>query len=68
MTHPDTGDYPYAGVSWRLSRTPGRLGGPAPRLGEHSRTVLERFLGMESGAVDDLISRGVTGDTPSLDD
>ena len=68
VTHPDTGDYPYAGVSWRLSRTPGRLGGPAPRLGEHNRTVLERFLGMESDAVDDLISRGVTGDTPSLDD
>ena len=68
VTHPDTGDYPYAGVSWRLSRTPGRLGGPAPRLGEHSRTVLERFLGMESDAVDDLISSGVTGDTPSLDD
>ena len=68
MTHPDTGEYPYAGVSWRLSRTAGRLGGPAPRLGEHSRIVLERFLGMESGAVDDLISSGVTGDTPSLDD
>ena len=68
VTHPDTGDYPYAGVSWRLSRTPGRLGGPAPRLGEHSRIVLERLLGMESGAVDDLISRGVTGDTPKLDD
>ena len=68
VTHPDTGDYPYAGVSWRLSRTPGRLGGPAPRLGEHSRIVLERFLGMESDAVDDLISRRVTGDTPSLDD
>ena len=68
VTHPDTGDYPYAGVSWRLSRTPGRLGGPAPRLGGHSRIVLERFLGMESGAVDDLISRGVTGDTPKLDD
>ena len=68
VTHPDTGDFPYAGVSWRLSRTPGRLGGPAPRLGEHSRKVLEQYLGMESGMVNDLISRGVTGDTPKLDD
>ena len=67
VTHPDTGEYPYAGVSWRLSRTPGRLGGPAPRLGEHSRKVLEQFLGMESGKVDDLISRGVTGNTPNLE-
>ncbi len=68
VTHPDTGEYLYPGVLWRLSRTPGRLRGPAPRLGEHSRTVLERYLGMESGLVDDLISRGVTGDTPNLDD
>ena len=68
VTHPDTGDYPYAGVSWRLSRTPGRLGGPAPRLGEHSRKVLEQFLGMESRVVDRLIARGATGDTPNLDD
>ena len=68
VTHPDTGEYPYAGVSWRLSRTPGRLGGPAPSLGEHSRKVLEQYLGMESGMVNDLISRGVTGDTPKLDD
>ena len=68
VTHPDTGEFPYAGVSWRLSRTPGRLGGPAPSLGEHSRKVLEQYLGMESGMVNDLISRGVTGDTPKLDD
>ena len=68
VTHPDTGDYPYTGVSWRLSRTPGRLGGPAPRLGEHSRKVLEQFLGMESRVVDRLIARGVTGDTPNLED
>ena len=68
VTHPDTGDYPYAGVSWRLSRTPGRLGGPAPRLGEHSRKVMEQFLGMESRVVDRLIARGVTGDTPNLED
>ena len=47
---------------------PADSAGPAPRLGEHNRTVLERFLGMESDAVDDLISSGVTGDTPSLDD
>ena len=67
VTHPDTGYYPYAGVSWRLSRTPGRLGGPAPRLGEHSRKVMEQFLGMESRVVDRLIARGVTGDTPNLD-
>ena len=67
VTHPDTGEHPYPGVSWRLSRTPGRLGGPAPRLGEHSRAVLERYLGMSSGKVDDLMSKGVTGDTPSLD-
>ncbi len=68
VTHPDTDEYPYPGVSWRLSRTPGRLGGPAPRLGEHNRAVLEQLLGISSGLVDGMMARGATGDTPELED
>ncbi len=68
VAHPDTGEHPHAGVSWRLSRTGGRLGRHAPRLGEHSRAVLERYLGMDPELVDDLTARGVTGDTPPLED
>ncbi len=68
VVHPDTGAFPHMGPSWRLSRTPGRVAGPAPRLGQHSREVLEQLVGIEPDTVDDMVARGVTGDTPNLDD
>ncbi len=68
IEHPDSGTHPYAGASWKLSRTPGRLGGPAPGLGQHSREVLENLLAMAPKDVQGLVNRSITGDTPNLDD
>ena len=64
----DTGPLPYAGVAWKLSETPGRLGGPPPGLGRHSEEVLRELLGMPDDIIQDLVMRGITGDTPNLDD
>ncbi len=44
----------------RLSRTPGAIRTPAPRLGEHTREVLAT-LGCDQGQLDALASRGVIG-------
>ena len=33
IDHPETGAQKYAGVAWKLSRTPGRLVGRLPRSG-----------------------------------
>ncbi len=63
----DTGAIPYAGPAWRLSHTPGRLGGPPPGLGQHSEEVLRELLGMASSRIEDLVHRGITGDTPPTD-
>ena len=63
----DTGPLPYAGPAWRLSDTPGRLGGPPPGLGQHSEQVLRELLGMPAPDVRDLVLRGITGDTPPTD-
>ena len=63
----DTGPLPYAGPAWRLSDTPGRLGGPPPGLGQHSEQVLHDLLGIPQAAIDDLIHRAITGDTPPTD-
>ncbi|MEO8485850.1 MAG: CaiB/BaiF CoA-transferase family protein [Betaproteobacteria bacterium] len=46
------------GVVPRFSATPGRIEGGGPRLGEHTREVLED-LGYEDEAIDALNARGV---------
>ena len=63
----DTGPLPYAGPAWRLSKTPGRLGGPPPGLGRQSEEVLQELLGVPSSRYEDLARRGITGDTPPND-
>ena len=63
----DTGPIPYAGPAWRLSHTPGRLGGPPPGLGQHSEQILRELLGMPPVHIEDMIHRGITGDTPPTD-
>ena len=68
VDHPETGTQRYAGVAWKLSRTPGRLGGPSPKLGQHSVEVLSEYLGRSVGDIDLMVSQGITGDTPNLDD
>ena len=67
IEHPETGTQHYAGVAWRLSRTPGRIVGPSPKLGQHSLEVLKDYLGMRSEQVEDLVSLGITGDQPNFD-
>jgi crotonobetainyl-CoA:carnitine CoA-transferase CaiB-like acyl-CoA transferase len=43
----------------RMSETPVRQPVTPPRLGEHSREVLHRVLGMDQKAIDDLVAKGV---------
>ena len=66
LEHPETGKQRYAGAAWKLSKTPGRLGGPAPGIGRHSAEVLREYLAMPSAEIERLIARGVTGDTPPI--
>ena len=68
IDHPETGAQKYAGVAWKLSRTPGTLGGPSPKLGQHSVEVLHDYLGKSVEDIDLMVSHGITGDTPDLDD
>src|SRR5580698_7847636 len=42
----------------RLSETPGRLRRPAPKLGEHSRSILES-IGVDTARIDALAADGV---------
>ncbi len=50
------------GVMPRLSRTPGRIEGGGPRLGQHTRAVLDE-LGIDADTQQALFARGVLYDT-----
>jgi crotonobetainyl-CoA:carnitine CoA-transferase CaiB-like acyl-CoA transferase len=39
--------------------------GPAPRLGEHTRSVLTDALGLSSAEIDELVAHGVIGEGPA---
>ncbi|AWN41234.1 CaiB/BaiF CoA transferase family protein [Methylobacterium durans] len=62
VDHPRAGRMRTLGLPVKFSATPGRVHGPAPLLGEHSRTILAD-AGYDAAAIDDLIARGVVRET-----
>ncbi len=59
LDHPVMGRSVYTAPTPRLSRTPGRLGGPAPLLGQDTTDVLVETLGMDPAEVAELRADGV---------
>jgi len=59
VDQPDIGPVRIAGSPIRLSETPGRVEGPAPRLGEHSEEILRTVLGYDQDRIEALKARGV---------
>jgi len=64
LTHPEAGTHRYPGVSWKMSRTPGRLRLPAPCFGQHNRYVFGELLGMSDEDIMRLKDAGVTAEEP----
>ena len=56
--HPDIGSIEYPASPDRLSKTPGRVQRRAPRLGEHTRTVLTEWMGMNATTLGALEQSG----------
>jgi len=64
LSHPETGTHRYPGVSWQMSRTPGRLRLPAPCFGEHNHHVFGELLGMSDEEIRQLANEGVSASEP----
>ena len=64
VDHPSTGPYLLPGVAWKMSRTPGRVRWPSPRLGEHNDFVFSQLLGMFTESVAAMETQGVSGTEP----
>ena len=58
LEHPVHGPYPVPNLPIRFHGTPARPRGYAPRLGEHSREVLESF-GFDRAEIDSLVAAAV---------
>jgi crotonobetainyl-CoA:carnitine CoA-transferase CaiB-like acyl-CoA transferase len=56
---PQVGEYRFARTPPHLSAAPELPAMPAPRLGEHTRVVLEEMLGYSAAEVDRLAADGV---------
>jgi crotonobetainyl-CoA:carnitine CoA-transferase CaiB-like acyl-CoA transferase len=59
--HPTEGPLRMPGVPTVFSKSPAAVGGPAPRLGEHSREIL-REAGYATEAIDALLSANITSE------
>lgn len=56
---PVAGPHRVTGTPIKLSETPGRIGAPAPELGEHTGAVLSELLGLDRNALNSLAQSGV---------
>ena len=64
VTHPEAGTHAYPGISWKLSRTPGRIRMPAPCFAEHNDYVFGGLLGMSQEELAKLAEEGVIATVP----
>ena len=64
LSHPEAGSHLYPGISWKMSRTPGRLRLPAPCFGEHNEYVFGQLLGLSRDEILRLAEEGVTATEP----
>jgi len=62
VDHPRVGRMKTLGLPVKFSDTPGRVHGPAPLLGEHSRAILAE-AGYTAEEIDSLITRGIVRET-----
>ncbi len=57
---------PQHGQSFKLSRTPGRIRGPAPRFGQHNQYVFRQLLGLSAAELAGLEERKVISNEPTV--
>ena len=59
LNHTEIGPHHYDGLTFNLSKTPGKLRMPAPCLGEHNEYIYKDILGLNDDEIGDLLVEGV---------
>jgi CoA:oxalate CoA-transferase len=57
--HPGLGRIPLPGIPIKLSLTPGCIGSPAPKLGEHNEEIYGKLLGLDAAKLHQLKQEGI---------
>jgi len=65
ITHTDAGTFPHAGMMFKLSKTPGSIRSPAPRLGEYNSEIFQGLLKLSEEEVKELETQGIIGTVPT---
>jgi crotonobetainyl-CoA:carnitine CoA-transferase CaiB-like acyl-CoA transferase len=63
IEHPTAGRHKVTGTPVKLSSTPGAPTGPAPLLGQHTRSVLKEFFDLDDAKLNELASDRVIFET-----
>ena len=61
MTQAECGTHRYAGLSWKMSKTPNQLRLPPCLLGEHNEYVYKQVIGVSDEEYDELEKEGHIG-------
>ena len=64
VDHPSTGPYFLPGVAWKMSKSPGVVRWPSPRLGEHNELIYGELLGKSAEEIEILSGDGIIGTAP----
>ncbi|MCH8109057.1 MAG: CoA transferase [Chloroflexi bacterium] len=64
VDHPSTGPYFLPGIAWKMSRSPGVVRWPSPRLGEHNAFIYSELLGRSSEEIEAMEAEGIIGSVP----
>ena len=67
MEHPEMGVFPYPGMPWKLSETPGTVRKASPMYGEHNAAVFRGLLDLGDDELGPMYERRVIADEPSSD-
>ena len=68
VTYPEergVGTRPFIGRPYKMSKSPIRIKGPAPALGQHNAPVLKALLGMDPEYYSALENEGIIGTVPT---
>ena len=67
MEHSEMGVFPYPGMPWKLSETPGVVRAASPLYGEHNSYVFRGLLDLNEEELAPLYARRTIADRPSPD-